>query len=157
MLTTHRGGKKSELYNGGLVLATINLAGGCIPSYGALCCVMVVNCWCRLQGPNQAGRVHSRPPSYDWEEMQSRPLPLTANAMSSPANTNMSYGPSPTMVLLRAHRVSEVTIGSSGLKISKIILGCAVYGSPDWYSWLQNEEESVKQIKAAYIPISLSP
>ncbi|KAK0194952.1 aryl-alcohol dehydrogenase [Armillaria mellea] len=54
--------------------------------------------------------------------------------MSSPASTNMSY----------------VTLGSSGLKISKIILGCAVYGSSDWYNWVQNEEESIKQIKAAY-------
>ncbi|KAG7439395.1 Aldo/keto reductase, partial [Guyanagaster necrorhizus] len=24
-------------------------------------------------------------------------------------------------------------LGSSGLKVSKIILGCAAYGSPDWY------------------------
>ncbi|KAK0227891.1 Aldo/keto reductase [Armillaria fumosa] len=54
--------------------------------------------------------------------------------MTSPASTNMSY----------------VTLGSSGLKVSKIILGCAVYGSPDWYSWVKNEEESIKQIKAAY-------
>ncbi|KAK0194933.1 aryl-alcohol dehydrogenase [Armillaria mellea] len=46
--------------------------------------------------------------------------------------------------------VSEVTLGSSGLKVSKIVLGCAVYGSPDWFSWVQNEEESIKQIKAAY-------
>ncbi|KAK0478068.1 NADP-dependent oxidoreductase domain-containing protein [Armillaria luteobubalina] len=49
-----------------------------------------------------------------------------------------------------AYTVSEVTLGSSGLKVSKIILGCAVYGSPDWYSRVQNEEESIKQIKAAY-------
>ncbi|SJK96985.1 related to aryl-alcohol dehydrogenases [Armillaria ostoyae] len=62
----------------------------------------------------------------------------------------MSYGSSPTVVLLRAHRVSEVTLGPSGLKVSKIILGCAVYGSPDWFSWVQNEEESIKQIRAAY-------
>ncbi|KAK0505243.1 aryl-alcohol dehydrogenase [Armillaria luteobubalina] len=54
--------------------------------------------------------------------------------MSSSASTNMSY----------------VTVGSSGLKVSKIILGCAVYGSPDWFSWVNNEEDSIKQIKAAY-------
>ncbi|KAK0505267.1 aryl-alcohol dehydrogenase [Armillaria luteobubalina] len=46
--------------------------------------------------------------------------------------------------------MTYVTLGSSGLKVSKIILGCAVYGSPDWFSWVQNEEESIKQIKAAY-------
>ncbi|PBK73411.1 aryl-alcohol dehydrogenase [Armillaria solidipes] len=54
--------------------------------------------------------------------------------MSSPASTNMFY----------------VTLGSSKLKVSKIILGCALYGSPDWLSRVQNEEESIKQIKAAY-------
>ncbi|KAK0240810.1 hypothetical protein EDD85DRAFT_947915 [Armillaria nabsnona] len=70
----------------------------------------------------------------DWEGMLSRYVPLITATMTSPANTNMDY----------------VTLGSSGLKISKIILGCAVYGSPDWFSWVQNEEESIKQIKAAY-------
>ncbi|KAK0473444.1 aryl-alcohol dehydrogenase [Armillaria novae-zelandiae] len=34
-----------------------------------------------------------------------------------------------------------VRLGSSGMKVSKIILGCTVFGSSDWYSW---------QIKAAY-------
>ncbi|KAK0448656.1 aryl-alcohol dehydrogenase [Armillaria borealis] len=46
--------------------------------------------------------------------------------------------------------MSVVTLGSSKLKVSKIILGCALYGSPDWLSRVQNEEESIKQIKAAY-------
>ncbi|KAK0217109.1 aryl-alcohol dehydrogenase [Armillaria fumosa] len=43
-----------------------------------------------------------------------------------------------------------VCLGSSGMKVSKIILGCTVFGSSDWYSWVQDEEESIKQIKAAY-------
>ncbi|KAK0188219.1 aryl-alcohol dehydrogenase [Armillaria mellea] len=46
--------------------------------------------------------------------------------------------------------MSYVPLGSAGLKVSKIILGCTVYGSPDWFSWVQGEEESIKQIKAAY-------
>ncbi|KAK0201629.1 aryl-alcohol dehydrogenase [Desarmillaria ectypa] len=46
--------------------------------------------------------------------------------------------------------MSYVSLGSAGLKVSKIILGCTVYGSPDWFSWVQGEEESIKQIKAAY-------
>lgn len=45
--------------------------------------------------------------------------------------------------------VSPVSLGSAGLKVSKIILGCTVYGSPDWFSWVQGEEESIKQIRAA--------
>ncbi|KAK0194935.1 aryl-alcohol dehydrogenase [Armillaria mellea] len=73
--------------------------------------------------------------SHDWlEGMHSRYPPLMTTTMTSPASTNMVY----------------VTLGSSGLKVSKIVLGCAVYGSPDWFSWVQNEEESIKQIKAAY-------
>ncbi|KAK0462552.1 Aldo/keto reductase [Desarmillaria tabescens] len=62
----------------------------------------------------------------------------------------MSYGLSSATVQHRAYRMSTVTLGTSGLKVSKVILGCAVYGSPDWYNWVQDEEESIKQIKAAY-------
>ncbi|KAK0478067.1 aryl-alcohol dehydrogenase [Armillaria luteobubalina] len=43
-----------------------------------------------------------------------------------------------------------VTLGASVLKVSKIILGCPLYGDPDWLSQVQNEEESIKQIKTAY-------
>ncbi|KAK0443546.1 aryl-alcohol dehydrogenase [Armillaria borealis] len=52
--------------------------------------------------------------------------------------------------MIPAHKLFAVRLGSSGMKVSKIILGCTVYGSSDWYSWVQNEEESIKQIKAAY-------
>ncbi|EDR02306.1 uncharacterized protein LACBIDRAFT_254038, partial [Laccaria bicolor S238N-H82] len=43
-----------------------------------------------------------------------------------------------------------VRLGSSGLKVSKIILGCMSYGSPEWQPWVLPEEESIKHIKAAY-------
>ena len=42
-----------------------------------------------------------------------------------------------------------VRLGSSGLKVSKIILGCMSYGSPEWQAWVLSEEESIKHIKAA--------
>ncbi|TFK34295.1 NADP-dependent oxidoreductase domain-containing protein, partial [Crucibulum laeve] len=41
-------------------------------------------------------------------------------------------------------------LGNSGLKVSKIILGCMSYGTPEWWSWVLPEEESIKHIKAAY-------
>ncbi|KAK0199987.1 Aldo/keto reductase [Desarmillaria ectypa] len=63
----------------------------------------------------------------------------------------MSYGQSQTTLTIPAHKLLQVPLGSSGLKVSKIILGCTVYGSPDWYSWVQDEEESIKQITAAYV------
>jgi len=47
-------------------------------------------------------------------------------------------------------KVSYVRLGSSGLKVSQIILGCASYGSPEFLKWILPEEESIKHIKAAY-------
>ena len=43
-------------------------------------------------------------------------------------------------------------LGTSGLKVSKIILGCMSYGSSKWEGspWVLDEEESFKVIKAAY-------
>jgi len=43
-----------------------------------------------------------------------------------------------------------VRLGKSGLKVSKIILGCMSYGSPEWQAWVLPEEESFEHIKAAY-------
>ncbi|TFK34297.1 NADP-dependent oxidoreductase domain-containing protein [Crucibulum laeve] len=43
-----------------------------------------------------------------------------------------------------------VRLGNSGLKVSKIILGCMSYGTPEWESWVLPEEQSIKHIKAAY-------
>ncbi|KAG8927826.1 hypothetical protein FRC01_006881 [Tulasnella sp. 417] len=43
-----------------------------------------------------------------------------------------------------------VRLGKSGLKVSRLILGCMSYGSPEWQAWVLNEEEGLKHIKAAY-------
>lgn len=43
-----------------------------------------------------------------------------------------------------------VRLGKSGLKVSRLILGCMSYGSPEWQGWVLNEEEGLKHIKAAY-------
>ena len=42
-----------------------------------------------------------------------------------------------------------VRLGNSGLKVSKIILGCMSYGSPEWQNWVLPEEEAIKHIKYA--------
>lgn len=42
-------------------------------------------------------------------------------------------------------------LGNSGLKVSKIILGCMSYGSPEWMEWVLGEEEGIKHIKYAYV------
>lgn len=44
-----------------------------------------------------------------------------------------------------------VRLGKSGLRVSKIVLGCMSYGSPDWKgSWVLGEKESIEHIKFAY-------
>ncbi|KAJ7203144.1 NADP-dependent oxidoreductase domain-containing protein [Mycena pura] len=45
----------------------------------------------------------------------------------------------------------SVRLGSSGLKVSKVILGCMTYGDPNWSgNWVLGEQETFKHIKAAY-------
>ena len=44
-----------------------------------------------------------------------------------------------------------VRLGNSGLKVSKIILGCMSYGDPKWQQWVLEEEEATKHIKYAYV------
>jgi len=47
-------------------------------------------------------------------------------------------------------RCLTVRLGKSGLKVSKIILGCMSYGSSEWQDWILGEEEGIEHIKAAY-------
>ncbi|RPD71324.1 Aldo/keto reductase [Lentinus tigrinus ALCF2SS1-7] len=47
-------------------------------------------------------------------------------------------------------KMQYVRLGNSGLKVSKIILGCMSYGSPEFQSWALPEEEAIKHIKFAY-------
>ncbi|KAI0761509.1 aryl-alcohol dehydrogenase [Trametes elegans] len=47
-------------------------------------------------------------------------------------------------------KMTYVRLGNSGLKVSKIILGCMSYGSPEWQPWVLGEEEAIKHIKFAY-------
>lgn len=45
-----------------------------------------------------------------------------------------------------------VRLGKSGLKISKIILGCMSYGSHGWNEWvIDDQEEVTRHIKVAYV------
>ncbi|KAM5541952.1 hypothetical protein V8D89_004262 [Ganoderma adspersum] len=51
---------------------------------------------------------------------------------------------------MSACSMSGFRLGNSGLKISKIILGCMSYGDPRWQEWVLPEEEAIKHIKFAY-------
>jgi len=47
-------------------------------------------------------------------------------------------------------KIPYVRLGSSGLKVSKIILGTMQYGSKGWQEWVLGEEEAIEHIKYAY-------
>ncbi|KAK0455341.1 aryl-alcohol dehydrogenase [Desarmillaria tabescens] len=51
---------------------------------------------------------------------------------------------------MHSTEMQYVRLGNSGLKVSKIILGCMSYGNPAWQGWVLPEEEGIKHIKAAY-------
>lgn len=44
-----------------------------------------------------------------------------------------------------------VRLGSSGLKVSKIILGTMQYGHPGWRGWFMDEETALEHIKYACV------
>ncbi|CDO73835.1 hypothetical protein BN946_scf185015.g164 [Trametes cinnabarina] len=50
---------------------------------------------------------------------------------------------------LPSKKVPYVRLGKSGLKVSKVILGCMTYGA-EWADWLVGEEDAIKHIKYAY-------
>ncbi|KAI0806712.1 aryl-alcohol dehydrogenase [Fomes fomentarius] len=49
------------------------------------------------------------------------------------------------------NKMSYVRLGNSGLKVSRIILGCMSYGSSSWADWvIDDQEEAINHIKYAY-------
>lgn len=50
-----------------------------------------------------------------------------------------------------SHRSDTLlSLGTSGLKISKVILGAMSYGSPDWQEWVLDEKASLPLLEHAY-------
>ncbi|CCO35993.1 Putative aryl-alcohol dehydrogenase C977.14c [Rhizoctonia solani AG-1 IB] len=47
-------------------------------------------------------------------------------------------------------KITYVRLGNSGLKVSRLILGLGSYGNKTWYESALEEEDGIKQIKAAY-------
>ena len=69
------------------------------------------------------------------------------------AKSNMEYGertpPIPYRSLTYHDPYSAVRLGKSGLKVSRIILGCMQFGNPGWAPWVLGEDAAVEQIKYA--------
>ncbi|OJJ48181.1 hypothetical protein ASPZODRAFT_130129 [Penicilliopsis zonata CBS 506.65] len=51
-----------------------------------------------------------------------------------------------------SRRMEYQRLGNSGLKVSKIILGCMTYGNPSWQGspWVLDEEQSLPLVKKAF-------
>ncbi|CCA73301.1 related to aryl-alcohol dehydrogenases [Serendipita indica DSM 11827] len=48
------------------------------------------------------------------------------------------------------NQMKYVRLGNSGLKVSRLILGCMSYGLKSWQGWVIEEKEAIEQIKEAY-------
>lgn len=44
----------------------------------------------------------------------------------------------------------SISLGKSGLKVSKVIVGAMSYGSDKWQEWVLNEEESLPLLEHAF-------
>ena len=53
------------------------------------------------------------------------------------------------IIINHAH-TCPYSLGNSGLKVSKIILGAMSYGSSDWQEWVLNESDALPLLKHAY-------
>lgn len=51
---------------------------------------------------------------------------------------------------MRNLELTNCSLGNSGLKVSKIILGTMGYGSSQWQDWVLDEEDSLPLIEHAY-------
>ncbi|KAI7553580.1 Versiconal hemiacetal acetate [Hortaea werneckii] len=47
-------------------------------------------------------------------------------------------------------RMQYKNLGSSGLRVSKVIVGAMSYGSSEWQEWILNEQQSLPLLKHAY-------
>ncbi|HEY5290391.1 MAG TPA: aldo/keto reductase, partial [Caulobacteraceae bacterium] len=45
--------------------------------------------------------------------------------------------------------MDHVRLGNTGLKVSRLCLGCMTYGSPKWRPWIHDEQASLPFFKAA--------
>ena len=103
--------------------------------------------------------------THAWSAILIEPqLNLTRHLTSPHPSIYLRHGPKDAIrcvrpLLLFVHSLSWlwalVRLGNSGLKVSRIILGCLTYGSKDWIPWVLPEEEAIKHIKFAYVPRTL--
>lgn len=48
------------------------------------------------------------------------------------------------------NKMQYARVGNSGLRVSRLIVGCMSFGDARWYDWVLEGEDAMKHIKAAY-------
>ncbi|KAK5789189.1 hypothetical protein VI817_008313 [Penicillium citrinum] len=69
-----------------------------------------------------------------------------------PKHPNINSHPQDAPIAPLYPKMQYQRLGNSGLKVSRIILGCMTYGNPNWEGspWVMDEEESLPLLKRAY-------
>jgi aryl-alcohol dehydrogenase (NADP+) len=55
----------------------------------------------------------------------------------------------PLFITIEWHRMEYITLGKSGLKVSRLCLGVMSFGTPEWRPWIRSEEEGRPIIRRA--------
>ncbi|CEL60325.1 hypothetical protein RSOLAG1IB_12338 [Rhizoctonia solani AG-1 IB] len=66
------------------------------------------------------------------------------------STSNVLLLPQAVMSSENSKKMTYVRLGSSGLKVSRLILGLGSYGNKSMEQWVLGEEEGIEHIKAAY-------
>ncbi|TFY65126.1 hypothetical protein EVG20_g5710 [Dentipellis fragilis] len=77
----------------------------------------------------------------DLTDARETRVPFILSTPSRYSATTNSMAAATTTTATTPKKVGYVRLGSSGLKVSRLILGCMSYGSPEWQPWVLGEEE----------------
>lgn len=84
-------------------------------------------------------------PSFAWGESRAAPSPCAKNGRA--ATRWLSFFC--VARFIKENGVEYVQFGSTGLRVSRLALGCMTYGSPEWRPWVLDEAASRPFIQQA--------
>lgn len=93
----------------------------------------------RINSPSSSFESYSE--DVDVYHQETRAVRSVSRARSILPSPNNQW------ILLTAH---VVRLGKSGLKVSRIVLGCATYGDPGWQGWVLDQKACTEHVKFAY-------
>lgn len=84
-----------------------------------------------------------------WNQLNKQ-SPFQRWNMSSTCSPFSQTSSSSFWIILLTTCAAAHSLGCSGLKVSKVILGAMSYGSSEWAPWVLNEDEALPLLKAAF-------